>query len=211
MSLILFFELVWMFNFFFFFFQAEDGIRDLYVTGVQTCVLPIYREKKFRQAAFQYLFQSRYPTQRSGCWFPRPASLPRWTCPRRACRSRRCASGAPFLRGQSRASTGIRGLPNGAAASAPEIFGLIFSRSARRSAAQTSLRWAHARLRRSSGAAPPRCSLRQLPVARDGARTRRPLAILACASGRGGFATRGRASLGPSENRHFRSLGPVVE
>src|SRR6266496_5118761 len=30
-----------MFLFFFFFFQAEDGIRDLYVTGVQTCALPI--------------------------------------------------------------------------------------------------------------------------------------------------------------------------
>src|SRR6266576_2925620 len=29
--------------FFFFFFQAEDGIRDLYVTGVQTCALPILR------------------------------------------------------------------------------------------------------------------------------------------------------------------------
>src|SRR5204863_2218407 len=29
--------------FFFFFFQAEDGIRDLYVTGVQTCALPICR------------------------------------------------------------------------------------------------------------------------------------------------------------------------
>src|SRR6267378_7463445 len=27
--------------FVFFFFQAEDGIRDLYVTGVQTCALPI--------------------------------------------------------------------------------------------------------------------------------------------------------------------------
>src|SRR5690349_22179176 len=27
--------------FFLFFFQAEDGIRDLYVTGVQTCALPI--------------------------------------------------------------------------------------------------------------------------------------------------------------------------
>src|SRR5690349_25058197 len=26
----------------FFFFQAEDGIRDLYVTGVQTCALPIF-------------------------------------------------------------------------------------------------------------------------------------------------------------------------
>src|SRR2546427_12878945 len=27
---------------FFFFFQAEDGIRDLTVTGVQTCALPIF-------------------------------------------------------------------------------------------------------------------------------------------------------------------------
>src|SRR3990170_2819377 len=30
-----------MFLFFFFFFQAEDGIRDDLVTGVQTCALPI--------------------------------------------------------------------------------------------------------------------------------------------------------------------------
>src|ERR1039457_4743650 len=29
---------------FFFFFQAEDGIRDYKVTGVQTCALPIYCE-----------------------------------------------------------------------------------------------------------------------------------------------------------------------
>src|SRR5258707_10702143 len=28
-------------GFFFFFFQAEDGIRDIGVTGVQTCALPI--------------------------------------------------------------------------------------------------------------------------------------------------------------------------
>src|SRR5437870_7185053 len=27
---------------FFFFFQAEDGIRDGHVTGVQTCALPIW-------------------------------------------------------------------------------------------------------------------------------------------------------------------------
>src|SRR5690606_40553989 len=26
----------------FFFFQADDGIRDFHVTGVQTCALPIY-------------------------------------------------------------------------------------------------------------------------------------------------------------------------
>src|SRR5215210_8340734 len=30
-----------MFFFSFFFFQAEDGIRDTSVTGVQTCALPI--------------------------------------------------------------------------------------------------------------------------------------------------------------------------
>src|SRR3712207_8784551 len=29
---------------FFFFFQAEDGIRDIGVTGVQTCALPISGE-----------------------------------------------------------------------------------------------------------------------------------------------------------------------
>src|SRR5258708_18278277 len=31
----------------FFFFQAEDGIRDDLVTGVQTCALPISRSRRF--------------------------------------------------------------------------------------------------------------------------------------------------------------------
>src|SRR2546421_6961999 len=31
-----------------FFFQAEDGIRDLIVTGVQTCALPISSELQSR-------------------------------------------------------------------------------------------------------------------------------------------------------------------
>ena len=31
--------------YFFFFFQAEDGIRDRNVTGVQTCALPILDDK----------------------------------------------------------------------------------------------------------------------------------------------------------------------
>src|SRR5256884_10001223 len=30
-----------------FFFQAEDGIRDVAVTGVQTCALPISRDRPF--------------------------------------------------------------------------------------------------------------------------------------------------------------------
>src|SRR3712207_7922180 len=31
-----------------FFFQAEDGIRDIGVTGVQTCALPIYHLARAR-------------------------------------------------------------------------------------------------------------------------------------------------------------------
>src|SRR3712207_6888952 len=36
---------------FFFFFQAEDGIRDIGVTGVQTCALPILIRAALRVAA----------------------------------------------------------------------------------------------------------------------------------------------------------------
>src|SRR2546425_9486982 len=35
-----------LFYIFFFFFQAEDGIRDKLVTGVQTCALPIWLSGK---------------------------------------------------------------------------------------------------------------------------------------------------------------------
>src|SRR2546427_8297582 len=35
---------------FFFFFQAEDGIRDLTVTGVQTCALPILYQDAIARA-----------------------------------------------------------------------------------------------------------------------------------------------------------------
>src|SRR2546425_2994301 len=36
---------------FFFFFQAEDGIRDKLVTGVQTCALPILLRLSLAQSA----------------------------------------------------------------------------------------------------------------------------------------------------------------
>src|SRR5688500_18537061 len=36
--------------FLFFFFQAEDGIRDYKVTGVQTCALPILRGRTLNEA-----------------------------------------------------------------------------------------------------------------------------------------------------------------
>src|SRR2546421_4260374 len=41
-SRLFYYSLMYSHVFFFFFFQAEDGIRDLIVTGVQTCALPIY-------------------------------------------------------------------------------------------------------------------------------------------------------------------------
>src|SRR5438874_13453591 len=41
---------------FFFFFQAEDGIRDLYVTGVQTCALPILRRVDRSRRSFARVF-----------------------------------------------------------------------------------------------------------------------------------------------------------
>src|SRR5256884_5445405 len=38
----------------FFFFQAEDGIRDVAVTGVQTCALPISVADKFATPTYLY-------------------------------------------------------------------------------------------------------------------------------------------------------------
>src|SRR5688572_33245007 len=62
-----------LFLHFFFFFQAEDGIRDLTVTGVQTCALPILICSK----------RSR-PCRR--CSAPSPSPT--------ACRPRRCKPSA---------------------------------------------------------------------------------------------------------------------
>src|SRR2546430_7756370 len=44
--------------FFFFFFQAEDGIRDLTVTGVQTCALPIFWNASTGSLLVQFVAQS---------------------------------------------------------------------------------------------------------------------------------------------------------
>src|SRR5207249_6099506 len=39
---------------YFFFFQAEDGIRDRNVTGVQTCALPIYPPRSDERSPVPY-------------------------------------------------------------------------------------------------------------------------------------------------------------
>src|SRR3989454_11176800 len=47
---------------FFFFFQAEDGIRDYKVTGVQTCALPISRVALEEMTASARLMVDRMDT-----------------------------------------------------------------------------------------------------------------------------------------------------
>src|SRR5256885_5689050 len=76
----------------FFFFQAEGGIRDYKVTGVQTCALPIYRRG------------------------PREAAL-RGASPGQACRS--FALPAFALMSRSTRQTGQAPAPQGLVSSAP--------------------------------------------------------------------------------------------
>src|SRR5690606_40568206 len=39
-------------------FQAEDGIRDFHVTGVQTCALPIYYDSRLPSGKNNYTYPS---------------------------------------------------------------------------------------------------------------------------------------------------------
>src|SRR5204863_6434890 len=62
----------------YFFFQAEDGIRDLYVTGVQTCALPICRPNTSWMPA----------TSMRDCWLEAGETMPlRWKGRSALCRS----------------------------------------------------------------------------------------------------------------------------
>src|SRR5256885_10808215 len=49
---------------FFFFFQAEDGIRDYKVTGVQTCALPILFKREGIDSALQHVADALKLTER---------------------------------------------------------------------------------------------------------------------------------------------------
>src|SRR5207253_4224942 len=55
-----------------FFFQAEDGIRDGHVTGVQTCALPIYLDFLSRSRADQAIPLLLEASQGTGIGVPAP-------------------------------------------------------------------------------------------------------------------------------------------
>src|SRR5256885_5819705 len=64
--------------FFFFFFQAEDGIRDYKVTGVQTCALPILTHFAFGLVLSIYIHEMGHvqALQRYGIKATAPMFIP---------------------------------------------------------------------------------------------------------------------------------------
>src|SRR2546430_7521121 len=61
--------------YFFFFFQAEDGIRDLTVTGVQTCALPILNTSPSGAPPFANRSRSGLAVLFSSIWARFPEQL----------------------------------------------------------------------------------------------------------------------------------------
>src|SRR5205085_4834750 len=95
---------------FVFFFQAEDGIRDLTVTGVQTCALPISRRRlrPARRRAGRPRGQgrgARRSRRRGGSGAP----------PACAARAPRTACGAPRSRRSEERRVGKEGRARGGA------------------------------------------------------------------------------------------------
>src|SRR5216684_9108011 len=53
---------------FFFFFQAEDGIRDVAVTGVQTCALPISAKFRAMRRLWARVMRERFRATKPASW-----------------------------------------------------------------------------------------------------------------------------------------------
>src|SRR5215208_1856864 len=70
--------------FFFFFVQAEDGIRAGHVTGVQTCALPIFIAKQVLDIGVYGVVWPHVSTVEEArnavqaCRYPRPSSAPNY-------------------------------------------------------------------------------------------------------------------------------------
>src|SRR5437016_10721141 len=77
---------------FFFFFQAEDGIRDWSVTGVQTCALPICKprlpfSKGVQVRAVRISTENRLWPLIYGSWGTVPYAIPWSPCANLACQT----------------------------------------------------------------------------------------------------------------------------
>src|SRR2546429_3265506 len=73
----------------FFFFQAEDGIRDVAVTGFQTCALPISCSRPMASSSAEFIsrkpaqiFVSGAPRKTACSWLPVSLSTHSTSTPR---------------------------------------------------------------------------------------------------------------------------------
>src|SRR2546422_6216316 len=85
-----------VFSVVFFFFQAEDGIRDVAVTGVQTCALPISTSCASRDRSRARTRSPRrqpYAWHLEGCWHALPDRQPARLCPLYRTRRYRASAG----------------------------------------------------------------------------------------------------------------------
>src|SRR5256885_5610136 len=100
----------------FFFFQAEDGIRDYKVTGVQTCALPILSALALRALPVgNWSFVRPLLATRLGFWAGAAISLPLRNAKRsmrRICSARfqSCATQAGSTRRTNQTRRGLKGL-----------------------------------------------------------------------------------------------------
>src|SRR5256886_8849603 len=62
----------------YFFFQAEDGIRDLTVTGVQTCALPIYAQQAAIASNAPYFQSADMPARQWSSKYDDKAGEQQW-------------------------------------------------------------------------------------------------------------------------------------
>src|SRR5437762_13700315 len=85
-----------------FFFQAEDGIRDTSVTGVQTCALPILRARPTGRGS---LDDPDFAVGRPGVEVPEERKSETWEIGRASCRERVYVSGVPATSKENKKQT----------------------------------------------------------------------------------------------------------
>src|SRR5260370_30496936 len=83
----------------FFFFQAEDGIRDSSVTGVQTCALPIYSSGQGSPDRTNRTFQTELAEH---CNLAQPLSVHLFGCRKNSERDRQIEGRSVLLRSEER-------------------------------------------------------------------------------------------------------------
>src|SRR2546430_8483982 len=90
--------------YFFFFLQAEDGLRYLTVTGVQTCALPISRRERCYSPRTALRPRRRCATPASSCDAARSSASPGSSAPGGPSWCAHCSGSSPRRRSEEHTS-----------------------------------------------------------------------------------------------------------